>query len=406
MHTLQKQFILITMSSLAAVFLIIFVGINSVNYYRINQRLNGALEAIAENGGEFPKVTPKDSRVDFSKESPYETRYFAIREGQTAEEQSFLLDHIASVSKDEASAYLLQVLEGGKTFGYIDDYKYYVADTSHENYMVVFLYCRNELRSWKSILIISAMVAIISYLTVFLLVFLASKRVIRPFLVNIEKQKQFITDASHELKTPLGIIAANTDVMTLEHGQSTWTVSTQHQIERLTGLINGMVCLSRLDEQQTVGSSERFCISDAVLDMIAEFQGPAALRDLEIRSSVMLEQNALGDEGAFRQVLSILLDNAVKYAPEQSEISVELRSGKKRFLIQVKNLCDQLDPTELDRFFDRFYRADASRSKKPGYGIGLSIAKKTAELHKWQLSVSGAAEHHICFSLQVPGKAL
>ena len=93
MHTLQKQFILITMSSLAAVFLIIFVGINSVNYYRINQRLNGALEAIAENGGEFPEVTPKDSRVDFSKESPYETRYFAIREGQTAEEQSFLLDH-------------------------------------------------------------------------------------------------------------------------------------------------------------------------------------------------------------------------------------------------------------------------------------------------------------------------
>ena len=404
MHTLQKQFILIAMSSLAAVFLVVFIGINGVNYYKINGRLNSTLEVIAENGGEFPAFGEKNGRSDFSKESAYETRYFAVKQGQTAEQQSFLLDHIASVSRDEAGLYLLQVLEGGKTFGYIDDYKYYVADTSYEHYMVVFLYCRNELRSWRSILMISALVAVASYLAVFLLVFLASKRVIRPFLLNIEMQKQFITDASHELKTPLGIIAANTDVLTLEHGQSTWTASTQHQIERLTGLINGMVCLSRLDEQQPAGSTERFHISDAVLDMIAEFQGPAALRDLEIRSSVMLEQTAAGDEGAFRQILSILLDNAVKYAPDRSEIDVELRSSRKGSLIQVRNPCAQLDLAGLDRLFDRFYRADASRSEKPGYGIGLSIAKKTAELHKWQLSVSGTEDQHICFSLQVPRK--
>ena len=110
----------------------------------------------------------------------------------------------------------------------------------------------------------------------------------------------------------------------------------------------------------------------------------------------------MGDEGAFRQILSILMDNAVKYAPARSEIDVELCSSRKGFLIQVENPCEHLEPTGLDRLFDRFYRADASRSEKPGYGIGLSIAKKTAELHKWQLSVSGTEDHHICFSLYVP----
>ena len=117
MHTLQKQFILIAMSSLAAVFLVVFIGINGVNYYKINGRLNSTLEAIAENGGEFPVFGGKNGRADFSKESAYETRYFAVKQGQTAEQQSFLLDHIASVSRDEAGLYLLQVLEGGKTFG-------------------------------------------------------------------------------------------------------------------------------------------------------------------------------------------------------------------------------------------------------------------------------------------------
>ena len=392
------------MSSLAIVFLVIFIGINGVNYSRMDRRLRHSLEDIAENGGEIPKKSFHGGRDDFSEETPYETRYFAVKSGQSEEEQSFLLDHIASVSKDEARIYLLQVLEGGETFGYIDDYKYYVANTSHENYMVVFLYCRKELQSWKSILLISAVVAVVSYLVVFLLVFLLSKRIIRPFLLNIEKQKQFITDASHELKTPLGIIAANNDVMVMEYGNSPWSDSTQNQISRLTGLINGMVQLSRLDEEQTCYPDEQYCISDTVLDIVDEFRVRADLRNIHICTIAALGQTASGDEGALRQILSILLDNAVKYAPAQSDINVELRSSKKGYLMQVKNPCEQLDPNELDRFFDRFYRADTSRSEKPGYGIGLSIAKKTAELHKWQLSVSGTANQHICFSLQVPRK--
>lgn len=395
---------MITMSSLAAVFLVIFLSINGINYYRMDERLSQSLIAIAENGGEFPTTVPKTWRDEFPKEAPYEARYFSVKQDQSAEEQSFLLDHIASVSKDEAGEYLRQVLEGGKAFGYIDDYKYYVADTSFENYMVVFLYCRKELQSWRAILLISAVVAISSYLTVFLLVFLSSKRVIRPFLLNMDRQKQFITDASHELKTPLGIIAANNDVISMESGPSNWTISTQNQIERLTGLINGMVQLSRLDEQQPAYPNETFCVSDTVLDAAAEFESPADLRNLSLRLAVMLEQSMTGDEGALRNILFILLDNAVKYAPADSEITVEMRVSKKYILIQIKNPCESLDMHDLDRVFDRFYRADASRSGKPGYGLGLSIAKKTADLHKWKLSVSGVTDHHICFLLQMPKK--
>ena len=395
---------MITMSSLAAVFLVIFLSINGINYYRMDDQLSRFLIAIAENGGEFPTTAPKTWQDELPKEASYELRYFSVKQDQSAEEQGFLLDHIASVSKDEAGEYLRQVLESGKKFGYIDNYKYYVADTSFDNYMVVFLYCRKELQSWRAILLISAVVAISSYLTVFLLVFLSSKRVIRPFLLNIDRQKQFITDASHELKTPLGIIAANNDVISMESGPSNWTISTQNQIERLTGLINGMVQLSRLDEQQPAYPNETFCVSDTVLDAAAEFESPAELRSLSFRLAVMLEQSMTGDEGALRNILFILLDNAVKYAPEDSEIAVEMRASKKYILIQIKNPCESMDVQDLDRVFDRFYRADASRSGKPGYGLGLSIAKKTADLHKWKLSVSGVTDHHICFLLQMPKK--
>lgn len=399
----QRRFIFAVMGSLLAVFLVLIAGINAVNYRRTVQREDASLESIAENGGVLPKDPPK-SAGDGSggkDEGQFELRYFTITGSQSREQQDLYLANIATVSADEARGYLENALNGGRKYGYVGNYRYYAADTG-DDYMVVFMYCGKELQAVRATLRISVLVGLVSYLAVLLLVLFSSKRIMKPFIANVEKQKQFITDASHEIRTPLGIISANNDVLTMQYGENEWLDSSRRQTERLSGLVDEMIALSRLDEETPAPAKEVFCFSDAVLDVAADFEGRARAAgkrfDLE---DVETDISLRGDEAALRRLVSILLDNALKYSDEGAAVTIRLFRRRKTAVLEVSNPCAGLDAKNLGRLFDRFYRADLSRAENGGYGLGLSIAQGLAESHGGKLSARSPDGRSVTFAAEL-----
>lgn len=188
-------------------------------------------------------------------------------------------------------------------------------------------------------------------------------------------------DAGHELKTPITVIATSLKVLEMETGKQKWIDKAQAQTEKLTELVNSLVTLSRMDEEDSPLKHEKFNISDAVGETAESFRDFAAEAGHGLSTSVEPNIEYVGDEYAVRQLASILLDNAVKYAAEGTEIRFSLSKAHRGVTVRCSNECESLDTAELDKLFDRFYRADKSRSSG-GFGIGLSIARSIAEGHK------------------------
>ena len=230
---------------------------------------------------------------------------------------------------------------------------------------------------------------------------LCSRRAIDPVVQASERQKQFITDASHELKTPITVIATSLKVLEMETGKQKWIDKARTQTEKLTELVNSLVTLSRMDEEKTPLRFAPFAVSDAVRETAESFRDFAESNGHALRLEIAPELAFSGDEYAIRQLVSILLDNAVKYAAEGTEIAFSLEKTKKGVLLSSANVSRMpVAPEELDKLFDRFYRADPARSGTGGFGIGLSIARSIAEGHKGGIRAS-LEDGKICFRAEL-----
>lgn len=221
-----------------------------------------------------------------------------------------------------------------------------------------------------------------------------------PVAESYEKQKRFITDASHELKTPITVIATSLRVLEMETGKQKWIDKAKNQTEKLTELVNSLVSLSRLDEEKSPLKFSEFNISDAVKETAESFCDFAESNGKKLEISVEPDITYNGDEYAVRQLVSVLTDNAIKYADPSSPILVSLEKSKKKIVIKTENACAEPIKGDLSKLFDRFYRADESRnSETGGFGIGLSLAKSIAEGHGGKISASSPAENRIEFTV-------
>lgn len=406
---LQRKFIAIAMGSLFVILLVILAAVNGVTYYQMNQNADNLLTLLAQNEGKFPELErgmrpPKDlgpNPAHFSEETPFETRYFLVKTNQEGTIGQIDTGHIAAVDSSKAREYAQTVLESGSTGGYLDQYKYLVQEKTYGT-LILFLDRGTQLQSSLSLLLLSSGIALATLMVMLLLVSLLSRRAIRPVIESMEKQKRFITDASHEIKTPLAIISANAEVLELTGGPSEWTQSIQNQVGRLGGLVQSLLTLSRMEEDAGALRFTDFVLSDAVEETAQSFaalaQSQGKTLSLSIRPGLVMK----GEESGIRQVVSILLDNAVKYASPESRISLFLSGQGKYAKLEVKNACDPV-PSDLDSLFDRFYRADFSRSRDTGgYGIGLSVAKAVVEAHKGRISARKDGEGAVCFQAVLP----
>lgn len=400
--TLQRKFVLIAISSLTLVIAALIGTVNLINLYQIDKKAQGLLMILSDNDGKFPefkKGAPPKHINDMTPETQFETRYFFVKTNAMDEIIQINTGHIAAVSSSDAEDYAQNVLNKKKKEGYNGVYKYRVTEYANGDKLIVFVDCSIRLQSAMSFFISSCSIAVLCIFVVFILVSIFSKRAIRPVMESMEKQKQFITDAGHEIKTPLAIISANTEVIELTAGQSEWTESIKNQVNRLNDLVKNLLTLSKLEEEQETFVFEDFFISETVEDTAHAFLPLANNHGKQMEISVQQGINMNGDEASIRQLVSILIDNAVKYADENGKIIVTFERKGKILLLQVYNDCKNIPDEDLNRLFERFYRTDSSRSRETGgYGIGLSIAKAIVQAHKGKICAK-RQQNGICFQV-------
>ena len=388
---LQKRFVRIAMLSVLLVMLLLSVIVDVTSLVSTNSRLNEVLSFIAENQGSFPSQQrgehPEGERPGrrpndpINIETPFSTRFFVLRYNDAGELEDADLNSIAAVTEENVDHYLSIALKHGEGYGYVSGYKYLVVHTGEDRNMAVFLDCYQDLLSIKGQLTGLAAAIVFCTLMTYVLLRLFSRRAIDPVVRSAEQQKQFITDASHELKTPITVIATSLKVLEMETGRQKWIDKAMAQTEKLTSLVNSLVTLSRMDEGDSPLKMEDFPVSDAVSETAESFRELAESKGHALTLAIAPGLTYRGDEYAVRQLVSILLDNAVKYAAEGSGISVSLEKARHGVVLRTSNGCAGQDGLDTDKLFDRFYRADASRSSGSGFGIGLSIARSIAEGH-------------------------
>lgn len=345
-------------------------------------------------------------RHGIDKETPFETRYFSVLLYENGNVSTIDTGKIASVSTSEAGDYATSLYGKGKTKGFIDQYKYLSVSTTNTNgdnmILYVFINCSKELMTIRTYALASIGISIIGLLVVFVLVCFFSKTVTKPMAESYEKQKRFITDASHEIKTPLTIIDANTEVLEMMEGENEWTVSIRKQIARLTALTEKLVFLSRMDEDSTRLEMQEFNISDAILDTAMPFETVAESKGKTLDISVAPDINYTGSETNIRQMVSLLLDNAIKYSSENGSIRLNFSTNGKLKLLSVWNTVDEIETGKLDYLFERFYRIDKSRnSKTGGFGIGLSVVQAIVQAHNGKVSAKSEDGKSIEFTISL-----
>lgn len=484
---LRRKFIAIAMLSVSIVLIAIVGTINIANYMSTNEALDARLKLIAGNGGTFPDLLeqknmgvegnktdsinkgtptlkeppsgktdvqpPEDmnqadlnendikendlKRHGISPESQFDTRYFTVTINSNGDVENIDTSKIASVSSENAAEYAKKLWKSGKKgdgkSGFAESCKYLTVDDDGST-MYIFLSCQRELSTIKTYILASVGISVFGLVVVFAMIYFFSGKILKPVSESYEKQKRFITDASHEIKTPLTIIDANTEVIEMIEGENEWTSSTRKQVARLTSLTEKLVFLSRMDEEATKLEMLEFSLSDAILDTAEPFKTVARTKGKKLTIDVTDGILYTGDEKTIRQLVSILLDNAMKYSGCSNagfekgninknnlnktiqtqndcattinpapEIEISLKQSGKNRIITVWNTVDEtanIKKGRQDILFERFYRTDTSHnSKTGGFGIGLSAAYAIVKAHKGKITAESKDGRSIKFTI-------
>lgn len=399
---MQRRFILAAMAAFGTVMLLIIVGINAANYYRTTSMQDFlARELLSQEQTHQARPQMPPPRVgDISKSDPeaaFMTRFFTVHCDTDGRVREVLRDNISSVDEETAKEYALAVFSRGREKGYYKNYRYLIG-RSEKGVSILFLNAAIQLQSMRSLFLVSLFTGAVSLFLVFLLVILFSGRAIRPYLKNLEQQKRFITDAGHELKTPITSIATSADIVAMEHEGDEWIDNIRRQAARLTKLVGDMVALSRLDEETPFPEKSKFSVSEAAWEIAEPFAHLAKAKGKNYSQRIEEGLTLYGDRSSIQRMISILLDNAVRYSDDGGEIQMQIYRRRGKVCVEVSNTCNLPDVSNLDRLFDRFYRMDESRSAATGgTGIGLSMVRAIAETHGGKATVQSEDGKEICF---------
>ena len=431
-NKLRRKFILVaTLSFAGAMFLI--AGLIYVSNVLVTRReISNVIDYIIENEGELPspsslqdssgqtaghansreQETGSDGSSHVSQEEwmeyslsdlfgyrnwiysssefLYSVRYFAVLFDESEEVSDIKTSHIAAVNDYEAEHYARIALDQPFRFGSFGLFYYKVGTLENGNAIVVYLDSTNQVTTNSRLLVVSLALIGLGIVIAFFLVRFFSYAVVRPEVEAAERQKRFITNASHELKTPLAVIRANTEVEQMVNGENEWNVSTMNQVDRMTGLIANMVMIAKAQEKESDLPPEKIDVSKAVSETAASFHSVAETNGKTIQTEIPDGISMVASEGDLRELATLLIDNAIKYCDDGGSVAVKLASIRKGGVqLAVSNSYAEGAGTDYSRFFDRFYRKDEAHNiESEGYGIGLSIAESLAEKYHGSLNAS------------------
>lgn len=410
-HKLRVKLIILSMSSLFCLLLIIVGSSNLLSYRKVVENADTILSTLAENAGKFPNM--KDSKIPppekkffpkgFSGETPYESRYFTVTVSNRGEVLNANTDRIATVDQNKAMKMAEEVWEDSKHFGFENSFRY-IKKAEGSNFLLIFLDCERNLSTFRTGLLFNCLVSLIGFMVVFVIISLLSKRIVKPVSESYEKQKKFIAVAGHEIRTPLTIIDADLEVLMLETGENEWISDIRKQTSRLAELTNDLISLSRMEEQKVQLQRIDFPLSDLVAETLQSFELLAQNAGRTITAEIEPMLSYCGDTNAIHQLVTILLDNAIKYSGENGIISLSLEKKNHNIILSVRNSSEPVTEEQLSHFFERFYRREESRnSSTGGYGLGLSIAKAIVTAHKGKITASAPDGESVMITVTLHG---
>lgn len=401
---LRRRFIAVAMVAFSAVVIVLLGVIQVSNYHSITAKQDTILQIMHRDldnpnstisFGRFP-ILEYDGLFQLSHIQTI--RFFIVKTNSKQEIKKINQEPATLISEKDAINYTTHVLSRNRTKGYYKQYRYFIKQTPSGN-TIYFLDSENELELMKSLFLSTISIAVCSLVVIFFLVLIFSKKAIAPFVRNIETQKRFITDAGHELKTPLTAIVTSADVLSMEDENNEWIQNIQQQSSRMAKLIGELITLSRLDEERPFLNITKFVLTEAVWEISEPFASLAKAKGKNYTQQI--EENVIvnGDRNAIQQMLSILLDNALKYSDEHGSIHLDVHKKHKKIEMVLYNTCLSDKMPDLDHIFDRFYRAEQSRTTRDSYGIGLSIAQSIIQNHGGAIKATSKDGRSVTFTI-------
>ena len=432
---IRKRFIHVTILSVLVALLLIMGTFNFVAFRSVQTNADLILDLMANNGGDFPDRIPDEYKGiiegfgnaavyiddDFdgdaddldpdeqnryfnndalqrerhhtfsavTDETPYETRYFSVVLDDQGTALSVNTGRIASVNAEDATRYARSLQHIGATeTGFLGVYRYRVQKVANGT-MYLFLDCSSDLYNSIYMLILSLMITGAALLLISMLVILFSKRAIRPIQESYDKQRKFITNAGHELKTPLAIIDSCTEVLEMTEGENKWTEGIHEQVGRLTTMTGELISMAKMAESDLELNKRDLDLSELCRETLEPFGLMAEEQGLGYVMDITPDIPFFGNEQTLKTLCSILADNAVKYASPGTTIYMTLKKRGRRIHLSSDNVAEGIKKGNRNELFERFYRGDTSHSQeKKGYGIGLSMAETITELHNGRISAN------------------
>ena len=404
---LRKKFISITAAVLFLMIFLVMAAINCIFILQTNRMLDSRLDMIM---GE-PHSFQGGSNIRRDKKEFFLPRF---DDGLRIHSDGCLIiltadGSIKEIRQDAGEKYSTEDLQDiasalylkASSHGWYQYFKFHMEERIGANGLtetvIGLVNASSDLYSMITMFVISVVIGIVSFLLVLLIILLASGRAVKPIAESYAKQKQFVTDAGHELKTPLTVISANNELARMIYGESEWFDSIDKQVAKMNGLVRSLITLAKMDEEQKPVFSP-FNLSDAVYDTAKSFENMIHSGGRLLVFDIAEDITYTGDESALRQVVSILIDNAAKYCDEQGKVVVRLYRDRQIHL-QVINDFTNAEECDFSRVFERFYRADKARVSDGSYGLGLSIAKASVELHKGEIRVKTLEHDRVMFEV-------
>lgn len=393
---LRIRFIAIASLTILIVLLSVVGVLISARHIQTVNEINKILTLISDNGGTFPSVFKVTSELGntVSVDTLFQYRYFSAVIDEDGNITSLNSSSISDLTDEQVESYLTKINKSGDTSGYFrynnHTYSYLVTDESDDSKLIVVLDSTNQVEENRTLLHLSLWMSGVSFAFFVLMVSIFSGRVIEPFVRNYERQRRFITNAGHELKTPLAIISANNELVEMMNGESEWTKSTNDQVERMTGLINSLVAMARLEEQPEVVLTD-LNFSAIAKDAAEDFKGLVIKDGKQFVMEIQPDIHVKAEEKSLFELVTLLVDNANKYCDAGGTVSVKLSKANRlsKARLKISNTYAEGKNVDYSKFFERFYREDESHNnKKSGYGIGLSMAQTMVKLFKGSISVS------------------
>lgn len=377
---LRKKFIFFAMSAVTVLLVVLIGAINIFSWVVLDKQSDDVLHTIAQGNGTLMQSEPSDHgpfRRPMDMDTVKSARFFMACVDADGNVKDINLDQISSVTAEQVAQYVKRVSDSN---GKIDTFKY-ESKTLGTDQLIFFLDISEQIQTFLMVFGISGMIALICWLLVLIFVILLSDRVIRPIMAGIEKQKQFITNAGHELKTPLTIIQSNNDASSLIYGETKYSRNIRQQTQRLNVLMTNLLTLARMDEEPKL-PTEAVDISELVQGLLPDYDDMLAQKSIGFTADVQPKLFMQVHSDSFVQMISVLLDNAVKYTPDGGSVQLTVCQNGGHIEITEENTCDTPSNYDAEPLFERFYRGDSARTQDnnvSGYGIGLSAARAIAE---------------------------